>query len=105
MSAPNTNIETQERRHKGPLVGMAIGIAFVAVITLVYIFAFSSSQPQDGAEFVPASTEQTESFIMEDAPASDTETLSPEASAADSGIAQGSDVQIQTDAEQIEATQ
>lgn len=34
MSAPQTNIETQERRHRGPLIGMifaviAVGIGFV----------------------------------------------------------------------------
>lgn len=32
MSAPDTNIETQERRHAGPLTGMALGVTFAGVL-------------------------------------------------------------------------
>ncbi len=35
MSAPRTNIETQKRRHKGPLIGMAL-VALFAVGLIVY---------------------------------------------------------------------
>lgn len=28
MSAPNTNIETQKRRHIAPLIGMAVAVIF-----------------------------------------------------------------------------
>lgn len=37
MSAPDTNIAKQERQHKGPLTGMALGIGFVAVIALAFL--------------------------------------------------------------------
>lgn len=38
MSAPNTNVEKQQKRHAGPLIGITAGLAFVAVILLGYIF-------------------------------------------------------------------
>ena len=38
MSAPNTNLEKQERRHRGPLIGMIAGVVFVAVLLLGYTF-------------------------------------------------------------------
>ena len=38
MSAPNTNLEKQERRHRGPLIGITAGLAFVAVLLLGYVF-------------------------------------------------------------------
>jgi hypothetical protein len=31
MSAANTNLETQKRRHKGPLVGIGLVLGLVAV--------------------------------------------------------------------------
>jgi NADH:ubiquinone oxidoreductase subunit 6 (subunit J) len=37
MSAPQTNLEKQERRHWGPLTGMAIGLAFVAALFIGYL--------------------------------------------------------------------
>ena len=37
MSAPDTNISTQERRHRGALSGMALGVAFVAVLGLAFL--------------------------------------------------------------------
>lgn len=36
MSAPNTNIEKQKGRHKGPLVGIAIALAFAAVLFIAF---------------------------------------------------------------------
>ena len=35
MSAPRTNIETQARRHRGPLIGMALVVIF-GVTLIVY---------------------------------------------------------------------
>lgn len=37
MTAPDTNIEKQERRHWGPLAGIAAGIGFVALLTFVWL--------------------------------------------------------------------
>ncbi len=35
MSAPHTNLETQKRRHRGPLIGMAL-VAIFGVALIVY---------------------------------------------------------------------
>ena len=43
MSAPDTNIEKQKKRHAGPLVGIAAGIAFVAVLLVIYLVTVSGS--------------------------------------------------------------
>jgi hypothetical protein len=37
MSAPQTNVEKQERRHRGPLIGMALALAAVAVLAFVFL--------------------------------------------------------------------
>jgi hypothetical protein len=31
MSAPHTNIDKQQRRHRGPLIGMALVVTLVAI--------------------------------------------------------------------------
>ena len=36
MSAPDTDLEKQEKRHKGPLVGM--GLAVIAALLLLFVF-------------------------------------------------------------------
>ena len=36
MSAPDTNLEKQTKRHKGPLYGIVIVLAFVAALFLAY---------------------------------------------------------------------
>ncbi|WP_050927955.1 hypothetical protein [Aestuariivita boseongensis] len=47
MSAPDTNVETQTKRHKGPLVGIAIAVAF-GVVMFLTIF-FSAADDDDAA--------------------------------------------------------
>lgn len=32
MSAPNTNIDHQRRRHRGPLIGITLAVVFVLVL-------------------------------------------------------------------------
>lgn len=51
MSASETNIEKQTRRHKGPLVGMGLGVGFALVLLLVFVGyqAYLGDEP-DGAE-------------------------------------------------------
>ncbi|MCK0122360.1 hypothetical protein MWU61_17530 [Loktanella sp. F6476L] len=36
MSAPDVNIEKQSRRHKGPLIGMAVGLIFAFGLFTAY---------------------------------------------------------------------
>ncbi|WP_341211865.1 DUF2273 domain-containing protein [uncultured Limimaricola sp.] len=38
MSAPNTDVEKQEKQHKGPLVGMAIVAIFGVLLILFLVF-------------------------------------------------------------------
>ncbi len=48
MSAPDTDPEKQERRHKAPLLGMKGVIIFVALI-LVGVAIYSTTQSDDAA--------------------------------------------------------
>ncbi|MBV0914055.1 hypothetical protein [Anianabacter salinae] len=51
MSAPKTDIEKQERRHKGPLVGIAVAVS-VALLLLLALTAYvvmTGNEP-DGAD-------------------------------------------------------
>jgi hypothetical protein len=41
MSAPQTNLEKQERWHRAPLIGMAAGIIFVGLMFLWLTGVFS----------------------------------------------------------------
>jgi len=43
MSAPQTNVERQKRRHKGPIVGISAGLAFVVLLVLGYGWLSGSS--------------------------------------------------------------
>lgn len=36
MSAPQTNIERQKRRHRGPIAGITLGVVFVLLLVLGY---------------------------------------------------------------------
>lgn len=36
MSAPEVNIEKQKRRHRGPLIGMAVVVLFVVVLIIYW---------------------------------------------------------------------
>ena len=38
MSAPNTDLEKQEKRHAGPLIGITAGIILAIVLLVSYIF-------------------------------------------------------------------
>jgi len=47
MSAPKTNIEKQERRHAGPLIGIGAAIVFGLIILIAYFF-FITDDVEDG---------------------------------------------------------
>lgn len=38
MSAPHTDVEKQEKRHKGPLAGMAVVAVFGVLLILLLVF-------------------------------------------------------------------
>lgn len=53
MSAPNTNIEKQKERHKGPLGGMALVVTFAAVLLaglLIFLFAAGNDPEETGPQ-------------------------------------------------------
>ena len=49
MSAPRTNIEKQEKRHAGPLIGIAACIVFAIIIVFAYI-TFQAGPVEEGVE-------------------------------------------------------
>ncbi len=58
MSAPNTNIDKQARRHRGPLIGMALAVLFGVLLIVYWLFEESAQSdppaPQDAVETVPS---------------------------------------------------
>ena len=57
MSAPHTNIERQRQRHRGPLIGISVALAVVAVLFLVFLGdAFATdSELLEGGTVAPQS--------------------------------------------------
>lgn len=56
MSSPETNIEQQTRRHRGPLAGIAIALACVGVLFVGYLF-WTADEIGEGDEPVISVTE------------------------------------------------
>ncbi len=52
MSAPNTNIEKQARRHRGPLIGMALAVLFGVALIVYWLFE-ESAQSDPSAPLEP----------------------------------------------------
>lgn len=44
MSAPQTNIERQKRKHRGPLIGILVAAAIAAVF---FLMVLGESEPSD----------------------------------------------------------
>tara|TARA_R110002020_G_scaffold58546_1_gene160466 strand:+ start:555 stop:830 length:276 start_codon:yes stop_codon:yes gene_type:complete len=63
MSAPDTNVEKQERNHKPALLGIKGVLIVVALLAIAAIFYTSISRSESGAQDVPvapaATTEQS----------------------------------------------
>ena len=53
MSSSNTNIETQARRHRGPLVGIALAVVFAALL-FGGLMAWTAYQPSNPTAESPA---------------------------------------------------
>ncbi|MBM2576562.1 hypothetical protein JQC91_09615 [Jannaschia sp. Os4] len=54
MSAPNTDIEKQEKRHAGPLIGMAGGVilALIFLGAMMFFLISDGESPRDDAATV-----------------------------------------------------
>lgn len=51
MSASKTNLEKQKRRHRGPLIGIAVALAAALILFLVYILTLADTEtPEPAAE-------------------------------------------------------
>ena len=50
MSAPDTNLEKQKKWHRGPLVGMAIAVAFVLAMFVGWLVYLADDAASPGAE-------------------------------------------------------
>ena len=60
MSAPETNLERQKKRHIGPLGGMLLVVAFAAILFGVfYILATDGEEAGDGVQARATSTENS----------------------------------------------
>ncbi len=53
MSASNTNVDAQKRRHKGPLFGITIALVWVAVLFSGFLI-WTAYQPANPAAESPA---------------------------------------------------
>ena len=58
MSAPQTNIEKQKRRHRGPLIGMALAVVF-GVGLIVYWMLDEAAEGQSPLDAEPVTVPQT----------------------------------------------
>lgn len=58
MSSPDTNIRKQKRRHRGPLIGMAIVAVFAIGLILFWIGEVFVTAPGPDEEPVQESSEQ-----------------------------------------------
>ncbi len=51
MSAPDTNIEKQQTRHRPSLMGIGLAVAFAAILLVVFLgWVFANGNVPDGAE-------------------------------------------------------
>lgn len=63
MSAPRTNIETQEKRHRPALGGMAIAAGFASLLFvgwILWVFAYGNNPGEEDAERVVPGAEVVE---------------------------------------------
>lgn len=78
MSAPETNVDKQKKRHAGPIIGISAGLVFVAIILVAYL-VYTSSPSTEGDDPVPDTIQEqaTPADVpapQDNAPPSDSET-------------------------------
>lgn len=70
MSAPDTDVEKQAKRHAGPIIGIAAGLTFAAILLVAYLF-YVSSPADDTPDNTPtgeaAVTDGNETITPDDA--------------------------------------
>ncbi|MBU2963422.1 hypothetical protein KO516_21860 [Citreicella sp. C3M06] len=89
MSAPDTDVPTQKKRHRPPLLGMWAGLGLVAILFLGWLFMTVGAGTEDGAESETPVTQmdgasgQVEQVSPADAATSDDVTINSPAADAD----------------------
>lgn len=69
MSAPHTNLETQKRRHRGPLIGMALAVIFGVALIVYWQFeeaAQGNSPTSDTVQPAETGTDPAAAPVAED---------------------------------------
>ena len=56
MSAPQTNIDKQKRRHRGPLFGIAAAVAFGVMLMAYWLVDEAATADSPGQNAAPAAT-------------------------------------------------
>lgn len=83
MSAPKTNIDKQAKRHRGPILGITVGLVFVAVLALAaFVWGGFPLDEQAAPDGEPTETETVTAPEIE-APADEQPTENTEASASE----------------------
>ncbi|SFI40176.1 DUF2273 domain-containing protein [Jannaschia pohangensis] len=52
MSAPDTNLDRQKKRHAGPLIGIGAGIVFAIILLVVYMSNVAGEPGEGEADVV-----------------------------------------------------
>lgn len=78
MSAPDTNLKKQRRRHRGPLIGMAVAVTVASLLLLWLIARTVSDAPDETADPTPPSAETSTGLPAEGSPTGATDTGAPE---------------------------
>jgi hypothetical protein len=65
MSAPDTNLKKQEKRHAGPLIGIAGGLV-LATIFLIAFLSFQVDPVEDGEAEMIDGVPQTEAITVDE---------------------------------------
>lgn len=54
MSAPDTNLDSQKKRHAGPLIGMGAAAVFAAILVFAYATTVVEPVGEGEADAVPS---------------------------------------------------
>lgn len=57
MSAPQTDMEKQTRRHRGPLIGMALAVIFGTFLIVYWLFEEAAQTEQPAGNVSPGSAD------------------------------------------------
>ncbi|WP_371154220.1 hypothetical protein [Jannaschia sp. 2305UL9-9] len=75
MSAPDTNLDRQKKRHAGPLIGIGAGVIFAIILIFAYVTYLAEPAGEGEADVVespevaaPTTSETAPTAGIEEAP-------------------------------------